>query len=161
MIANVIGFRVSSNKFCVTRAGYLCMMTSSNGSIFGVTGLCVENSPVNFPHKGQWRGALVFSLIWACTNGWVKTRNAGDLRRHSAHYGVTVVETLFVDARSVHWSRFPLWRTNNVSLAWSDHYLSVGCLPSSACQSAHLSTYPRKGWSPSSPLHSPWAGTRI
>ena len=23
--------------------------------------LCVGNSPVNFPHKGQWREALVFS----------------------------------------------------------------------------------------------------
>ena len=29
--------------------------------------LCVENSPVTgeFPHKGQWRGALLFSLICA------------------------------------------------------------------------------------------------
>ena len=41
------------------------MMTSSNGNIFRVTGLCAGNSPVpmNSPHKGQWRGALVFSLI--------------------------------------------------------------------------------------------------
>ena len=29
--------------------------------------LCAGNSPVTgeFPHKGQWRGALMFSLIWA------------------------------------------------------------------------------------------------
>ena len=37
-----------------------CMMTSSNGNIFRVTGLCAGNSPVpvNSPHKGQWRGAF-------------------------------------------------------------------------------------------------------
>ena len=28
-------------------------------------------SPVNSPHKDQWRGALVFSLICAWINGWV------------------------------------------------------------------------------------------
>ena len=38
-------------------------------------------SPVNSPHKGQWRGALVFSFIGAWTNGWVNTREAGDLRQ--------------------------------------------------------------------------------
>ena len=25
----------------------------------------IHRSPVNSPHKGQWRGALMFSLIWA------------------------------------------------------------------------------------------------
>ena len=30
--------------------------------------LCTGNSPVNSPHKGQWRGALLFSLVWAWTN---------------------------------------------------------------------------------------------
>ena len=48
-------------------------------------------SPVNFPHKGQWPGALIFSLICVGTNAWVNDRNAGDLRRHCAHYGVTVM----------------------------------------------------------------------
>ena len=31
----------------------------------------IRRSPVNSPHKGQWRGALVFSLICAWINGWV------------------------------------------------------------------------------------------
>ena len=55
--------------------------------------LCVGNSPVfgEFPHKGQWRGALMFSLICAWINAWVKNREAGDLRRHRAHYDVTVM----------------------------------------------------------------------
>ena len=35
--------------------------------------LCTGNSPVpvNSPHKGQWRGALMFSLICVWINGWV------------------------------------------------------------------------------------------
>ena len=34
---------------------------------------------------------LVFSLICAWTNGWVNNRYAGDLRRHRAHWCVTVM----------------------------------------------------------------------
>ena len=55
--------------------------------------LCVGNSPVpvNSPHKGQWRGALMFSLICARINDWVNNREAGDLRRHRGHYDVNVM----------------------------------------------------------------------
>ena len=48
-------------------------------------------SPVNSPHKGQWRGALVLYLICAWTNGWANHRDAGDLRRHRVHYDVTAM----------------------------------------------------------------------
>ena len=48
-------------------------------------------SPVDSPHKGQWRGAWMFSVIWVWTNGWANNRDAGDLRRHRAHYDVTVI----------------------------------------------------------------------
>ena len=48
-------------------------------------------SPVNSPHIGQSRGALMFSLICAWTNGWINNRGAGDLRRHRTHYDVTVM----------------------------------------------------------------------
>ena len=48
-------------------------------------------SPVNSPHKGQWRGALMFSFICAWINGWVNNREAGGLRRHRARYDVTVM----------------------------------------------------------------------
>ena len=51
----------------------------------------IHRSPVNSPHKGQWRGVLMFSLICAWTNGWVNNRDAGDLRRHRAHYDVFVM----------------------------------------------------------------------
>ena len=51
----------------------------------------IHRAPVNSPHKGQWRGALMFSLIYARINGWVNNREAGDLRRHRAHYDVMVM----------------------------------------------------------------------
>ena len=56
----------------------------------------IHRSPVNSPHKGQWRGALMFSLICAWINAWVNTREAGDLRCHRAHYDVTVMESKLV-----------------------------------------------------------------
>ena len=46
---------------------------------------------VNSPHKGQWRGALMFSLICAWINGSINNDEPGDLRRHCAHYDVTVM----------------------------------------------------------------------
>ena len=54
---------------------------------------CAGNSPVpvNSPHKGQWRGALMFSLIYVWINAWVNNREAGDLRRHRGHYDVIVM----------------------------------------------------------------------
>ena len=55
--------------------------------------LCAGNSlvRVNSPHKVQWRGALMFSLIYTPINDWVNNREAGDLRRHSGHYDVNVM----------------------------------------------------------------------
>ena len=46
---------------------------------------------VNFPHKGQWRGALMLFLICIWINGWANNRDAGDLKRYRAHYDVTVM----------------------------------------------------------------------
>ena len=54
----------------------------------------IHRLPVNFPHKGQWRGALMFCLICAWFNGWVNNGEAGDLRRHRVHYDVTVMFSL-------------------------------------------------------------------
>ena len=52
----------------------------------------IHRPPVNSPHKGQRRGALIFSLISAWINGLVNNREAGDLRRHRAHYDVIVLQ---------------------------------------------------------------------
>ena len=54
----------------------------------------IHRSPVNSPHKGQWRGALMFSLICTRINDWVNNREAGDLRRHQAHCDVIVMERM-------------------------------------------------------------------
>ena len=54
----------------------------------------IHRWPVNSPHKGQWRGSLMFSLICAWINGWVNNREAGDLIRISVHYDVTVMITM-------------------------------------------------------------------
>ena len=51
----------------------------------------IETFSGEFPAQSQWREALVFSLIWAWINGWVNNHEAGDLRRHRAHYDVTVM----------------------------------------------------------------------
>ena len=57
----------------------------------------IHRSPVNSPHKGQWRGALMFSLIWVWINGWVNNREAGDLRHYRAHYDVIVMDVAVLD----------------------------------------------------------------
>ena len=36
----------------------------------------IRRWPVNSPHKGRWRGALIFSFICAWINGWVNNREA-------------------------------------------------------------------------------------
>ena len=51
----------------------------------------IHRSPVNSPRKGQWRGALIFSLFAAWISGWVNNGETGDLRRHRAHYDVIVM----------------------------------------------------------------------
>ena len=51
----------------------------------------IHRSPVNSPHKGQWRGALMSSLICVWINDWVNNRVAGDLRRYRAHNDVIVM----------------------------------------------------------------------
>ena len=60
---------------------------------FALLAICAGYSPVpvKSPHKGQWRRALVFSLICAWINDWVNNREAGDLGRHRGHYDVNVM----------------------------------------------------------------------
>ena len=61
----------------------------------------IHRSPVNSPHKGLWRGALMFSLICVWINGWVNNREAGDLRRNRAHHDVIVMTCMS-------WKCFPV-----------------------------------------------------
>ena len=55
-----------------------------------------HRSPVNSPHKGQWRRALLFSLICTWKNGWVNNGEAADLRRHHAHYDVIIMKIALI-----------------------------------------------------------------
>ena len=60
----------------------------------------INRSPVNSPHKGQWRGALMFSLICARINGWVNNGQAGDLRRYRVHCDVMVMWSVYMHHRT-------------------------------------------------------------
>ena len=73
----------------------------------------IHRSPVSSPHKGQWRGALMFSLICAWTNDWVNNRDADDLKRHRAHYDVSVMDNVydFTD-------EFPIYNVTTVAFGW-------------------------------------------
>ena len=51
----------------------------------------IHRLPMDSPHKGQWRRALMFSLICAWIDGWGNNREAGDLRHNRPHYDVTVI----------------------------------------------------------------------
>ena len=106
----------------------------------------IHLSPVNSPHKGTWRGALMFSLICAWINGWVNNHDAGDLRLLRSHYDVIVSfnsllivsQTTFSNAFSwlkncveFHWSFFPMGLIDNKLklvqvMAWrrTRHYLN-------------------------------------
>ena len=65
----------------------------------------IHRSPVNSLHKGQRRGALMFSLISAWINGWQNKRETGDLRRHHhAHYDVIVMSLSSGIYASVNWN---------------------------------------------------------
>ena len=71
-------------------------MTSSNGNIFRVTGhLCEEFTGHRWIPRIMANDAelLMFSLICTWLHGWVNNHEAGDLRRHYAHYDVTVMIT--------------------------------------------------------------------
>ena len=90
------------------------MISSSNGNIFRVTGhLCREfTGPGEFQHKGQWRGALMFSLICVWINSWVNNCEASDLKSYIARYDITV---MFWEYMMTSWCRNvfhisgPLW----------------------------------------------------
>ena len=108
------------------------MMTSSIGNIFRVTGpLCEEFTG---HHKGQWRRALMFSLICARTNRWIKQFSWGwwfetPSRSSWRHCNGTD------DDAPLHWSKHttcPLWgcRTlrREIMARWSPVILSLFAL---------------------------------
>ena len=79
----------------------------------------IHQWPVNSPHKGQWHGALMFSLICVWTNSWANNGDTGDLRRHGAHYDVTVM-------------------INQIAIQ--------PAICTCSCMSFHLSIHPQQHW---------------
>ena len=64
-------------------------------------------SPVNSPHKGQWRGASMFFDL-RLNNDWVSNREAGDLIRYRSHYDVIVMQSLIL---AIGHTVEPLWKS--------------------------------------------------
>ena len=59
----------------------------------GLLTICVGNSLVTgeFPAQRPVTRSFMSSLVCTWINGWVNIREAGDLRRHCAHYDVIVM----------------------------------------------------------------------
>ena len=51
----------------------------------------INRPPVNSSHRGQWRGALMFSSICAWINAKITNWEADYFRGHRTHYDVTVM----------------------------------------------------------------------
>ena len=79
----------------------------------------IHRSPVNSPHKGQWCGGLMFSSICTRINCWVNNGEAGDFRRHCAHYDVTVMSNSYSNSYfSSNSSRQLITKTSHLRRQW-------------------------------------------
>ena len=82
---------------------------------------------IHRPHKGQWRGALKFSVICIWINGWVKNHEAGDLRRYRAHYDVIVMV-------GMGWPELGPSCISWITSGWRYSYRRFSCLRCSICE---------------------------
>ena len=82
----------------------------------------IHRSPVNSLYKDQWR---CFLLVSAWINDWVNIGEAGDLRRHRAHYDVIVMDCYPVASSLCHFLPellvFLLSNTNSVHKVHISH----------------------------------------
>ena len=124
----------------------------------------IHRSPVNSPHKGQWRGALMFSLICIWINDWVNNGEAGDLRRYPAHCDVTVMmySSIFlrlslVTAVIITWmTNYTLWGFTSVSFLWHKNphcYYGILFWNQFECKTRQHSTQSVGNMPPPSPWH--------
>ena len=97
MHSNFVKQGYFNNNFCI-RLAMRCLYTSSwwlhqMETFSAILVLCAGNSPATskFPSKRPVTRSFDFFFICAWTNGSVNNRVAGDLRRHRAHYDVTVM----------------------------------------------------------------------
>ena len=84
----------NSCSLCHLFPDNLHMMTSLNGNIFRVAGpLCGEFTGHLWPPRTKASDAELWCFLWSAPwiNSWVNNREAGDLRRHCAHYDIIVM----------------------------------------------------------------------
>ena len=62
-------------------------------TVSALLALCAGYSPVTGEFSAKRPVTWSFDVFFICAwiNGWVKNREAGDLRRHSTHYEVIVM----------------------------------------------------------------------
>ena len=101
----------------------------------------IHRSSVNSPHKGQWRGVLVLSLISAWINSWVNNREAGDLRRHRTNYEIIVTSSHKGQVINRYMFRFSsAWIKNSTK---TSHFLGLH-MQTTLVMSGHVITQPVK-----------------
>ena len=84
----------------------------------------IHQFPVNSLHKGQWLGALMFSLVCTRINSWLNNGEAGDLRCHRAHYDVIVM--FFINSM---WPSDTIWQQMWVNIGSGNGLLPDGTKP--------------------------------
>ena len=92
------------------------MMTSSNGSIFRVTGpLCGEfTGPGEFPAQRPVTRSFDVFFDLRLNKDWVNNRETGDLRRHRGHCDVNVMENSLRFSVCGDFTRKPLTNVTDV-----------------------------------------------
>ena len=100
---------------------------------FSALALCEGNLPITggFPSQRPTTRIFDVSLVCAWTIYWTNNRDAGDLRRHRAHYGVTVKNGCLHDVRDAslvcEFSQFlTAWRLVLSMKPWSYIWLEFG-----------------------------------
>ena len=106
----------------------------------------IHRTPVNCPHKGQWRGALMFSMIYAFINGWVNNRGAGDLRRHRAHYDVTVMIKRMLSPCCRKCTTSGSIKNQKIAINSNIYSVDIGLYNSKSKVSGQMKTNTQQGW---------------
>ena len=105
-------------------------MTSSNGNIFGVTVTLwgeIHWSPVNSRHKGQWRRALMFSLILRpivlimTSLYWLFYPTSEYIETHW-------FDAMPADTKGSRQHTFQIWMIHNLSTSFQKGKIQYSCL---------------------------------
>ena len=92
----------------------------------------IHRSLVNSPHKGEWRGALMLSLICALNKRLSKQWWGWWFETHRTHYDVTVIHVLFLLWKTTsldrpHISVVSIYSFHSIILQSSHHVVPPSC----------------------------------